>query len=212
MAEIIINETELKNLQQNWEQKIKAHEKYWLENDAKLRAITSAKSYEEFSDIVKAAHLKPLTKKELAELQHKVGRTNFRAEVASSISNFDEESEVKINKVSTAAEFSTYWIKLDDEKKYDLIRKLSLEDLDYFMQREVPVGMLGDLTRILRYDPKEEEWLLSLLKILTKSNRFQLNLMFMSTKEIDFFKTLLDSITLDKEDVRRVKYSFGVLK
>lgn len=33
-----------------------------LQNDAKLRAVTSTKSYDEFKDIVDAAHLQPLSR------------------------------------------------------------------------------------------------------------------------------------------------------
>lgn len=35
---------------------------YYLQNDAKLRAVISTKTYEEFKDIVDAAHLRPLDK------------------------------------------------------------------------------------------------------------------------------------------------------
>lgn len=33
-----------------------------LQNDAKLRAVTSTKTYDEFKDIVDAAHLQPLNR------------------------------------------------------------------------------------------------------------------------------------------------------
>lgn len=39
---------------------IKISELYKLQNDAKLRAVISSKTYEEFKDIVDAAHLKSL--------------------------------------------------------------------------------------------------------------------------------------------------------
>lgn len=35
-----------------------------LQNDAKLRAVNSTKTYDEFKDIVDAAHLQPLTTSE----------------------------------------------------------------------------------------------------------------------------------------------------
>lgn len=41
---------------------VKTEELYNLQNDAKLRAVTSTKTYEEFKDIVDAAHLRPLDK------------------------------------------------------------------------------------------------------------------------------------------------------
>lgn len=41
-------ESEVRSLQEDWSKKVAADAKYWLENDAKKRAISSAKSYEEF--------------------------------------------------------------------------------------------------------------------------------------------------------------------
>ncbi|XP_018574473.1 coiled-coil domain-containing protein 103 [Anoplophora glabripennis] len=40
---------------------------YWIRNDAKLRAVVTSQSYDEFRDIVAAAHLKPLSKKDITE-------------------------------------------------------------------------------------------------------------------------------------------------
>uniref|UniRef100_A0A6P7FZ71 Coiled-coil domain-containing protein 103 n=1 Tax=Diabrotica virgifera virgifera TaxID=50390 RepID=A0A6P7FZ71_DIAVI len=40
---------------------------YWLKNDAKLRAVVTSKSYDEFKDYVAAAHLSPITRKEMTE-------------------------------------------------------------------------------------------------------------------------------------------------
>lgn len=41
---------------------IKANELSRLQNNAKLRAINSTKTYDEFKDIVDAAHLQPLNR------------------------------------------------------------------------------------------------------------------------------------------------------
>lgn len=41
---------------------IKTNELNKLQNDAKLRAINSTKTYDEFKDIVDAAHLQPLNR------------------------------------------------------------------------------------------------------------------------------------------------------
>jgi len=43
-----LKESEVKKLQEDWTKKVAADAQYWLENDAKKRAISSAKSYEEF--------------------------------------------------------------------------------------------------------------------------------------------------------------------
>lgn len=41
---------------------VKASELSKLQNDAKLRAVNSTKTYDEFKDIVDAAHLQPLSR------------------------------------------------------------------------------------------------------------------------------------------------------
>lgn len=41
---------------------VKANTFNKLQNDAKLRAVNSTKTYDEFKDIVDAAHLQPLSK------------------------------------------------------------------------------------------------------------------------------------------------------
>lgn len=41
---------------------VKANELSKLQNDAKLRAINSTQTYDEFKDIVDAAHLQPLNR------------------------------------------------------------------------------------------------------------------------------------------------------
>lgn len=41
---------------------VKASDLSKLQNDAKLRAINSTKTYDEFKDIVDAAHLQPLSR------------------------------------------------------------------------------------------------------------------------------------------------------
>lgn len=53
---------ELNNLQSTCINKIHQDELYDTRNSAKLRAIKSSKTYDEFKNIVDAAHLKPLNK------------------------------------------------------------------------------------------------------------------------------------------------------
>ncbi|CAH0551279.1 unnamed protein product [Brassicogethes aeneus] len=42
---------------------------HWVRNDAKIRACYTSKNYDEFREIVAAAHLKPLSKKDVAGKQ-----------------------------------------------------------------------------------------------------------------------------------------------
>ncbi|KAJ8957666.1 hypothetical protein NQ318_017558 [Aromia moschata] len=51
-----------KQLYEELQESIKQEKLYWVRNDAKLRAVVDAKSYDEFRDRVAAAHLRPLSK------------------------------------------------------------------------------------------------------------------------------------------------------
>ncbi|KAJ8925563.1 hypothetical protein NQ315_009403 [Exocentrus adspersus] len=46
---------------------IEQEKMYWIRNDAKVRAAVTSKSYDEFREIVAAAHLKPISKKDITE-------------------------------------------------------------------------------------------------------------------------------------------------
>ncbi|KAF2900352.1 hypothetical protein ILUMI_05834 [Ignelater luminosus] len=46
---------------------IEEDKRYWIQNDAKIRASTTAKNYDEFRETVAAAHLMSLTKKDMAK-------------------------------------------------------------------------------------------------------------------------------------------------
>ncbi|BFG05207.1 coiled-coil domain-containing protein 103 [Drosophila madeirensis] len=62
MDDFKITQEELLRLRESCLQGIRESELYQLRNDAKLRAVYSTQSYEEFKDIVDAAHLRPVTK------------------------------------------------------------------------------------------------------------------------------------------------------
>ncbi|EDW73887.1 uncharacterized protein Dwil_GK19453 [Drosophila willistoni] len=51
--------------------RIREGELYELRNEAKLRAVYNTQSYDEFKDIVDAAHLRPVSQKDKANAQTK---------------------------------------------------------------------------------------------------------------------------------------------
>ncbi|CAD7012598.1 unnamed protein product [Ceratitis capitata] len=59
-----ITPEELLKLRANCMERLRAAELYELRNDAKLRAVNSTQTYEEFKDIVDAAHLQPVSKQD----------------------------------------------------------------------------------------------------------------------------------------------------
>ncbi|CAG9766545.1 unnamed protein product [Ceutorhynchus assimilis] len=55
---------ELGDLYAQLQNDLNSDKRYWVRNDAKLRAVVTAKSYDEFRDYVDAAHLKSLSKED----------------------------------------------------------------------------------------------------------------------------------------------------
>ncbi|XP_060536676.1 uncharacterized protein LOC132708379 [Cylas formicarius] len=56
---------ELNNLFKELKSNLDSDKQYWLRNDAKIRAVVSSKTYDEFRNIVDAAHLKSLSKDDI---------------------------------------------------------------------------------------------------------------------------------------------------
>ena len=54
------NVRELESLHNDLSKVIKNDEAYWRQNDAKFRALAQNATYDQFEEIVKASHLKPL--------------------------------------------------------------------------------------------------------------------------------------------------------
>lgn len=52
---------------------IQDDKRYWIRNDAKIRASLTSKNYDEFREIVDAAHLNPLS----AQDKKKKGKMNW---------------------------------------------------------------------------------------------------------------------------------------
>ncbi|GLV36217.1 uncharacterized protein CBL_08709 [Carabus blaptoides fortunei] len=55
---------EIADLYKELQDAVQADKLYWIRNDAKIRAVTTAQTYEEFRNRVEAAHLSPLTKED----------------------------------------------------------------------------------------------------------------------------------------------------
>ncbi|XP_030387703.1 coiled-coil domain-containing protein 103 [Scaptodrosophila lebanonensis] len=67
----MVTAKELLMLRESCMQSIREGELYQLRNDAKLRAVNTTQSYDEFKDIVDAAHLRPITQKDKADAKTK---------------------------------------------------------------------------------------------------------------------------------------------
>uniref|UniRef100_T1GN05 Dynein attachment factor N-terminal domain-containing protein n=1 Tax=Megaselia scalaris TaxID=36166 RepID=T1GN05_MEGSC len=62
MCENLITNKDLNKLETTYLENLQKERIYYLRNDAKIKAVTTTSSYDEFKDIVDAAHLKPISK------------------------------------------------------------------------------------------------------------------------------------------------------
>lgn len=94
---------------------VEADEVYWRENDAKFRAVRQkVSSYEEFRDIVKAAHLQPLEKKDLTRVTY--DKQPWNSCINSDNSLCSHSTTLKLpNKPRNSQEFLREWRKLDTD-------------------------------------------------------------------------------------------------
>ncbi|XP_055551273.1 uncharacterized protein LOC129733774 [Wyeomyia smithii] len=67
----MISVADIKRLENQCLERLQSDELYQLRNDAKLRAVYSSKNYDEFKDIVDAAHLGALTAQDKRNAQTK---------------------------------------------------------------------------------------------------------------------------------------------
>ena len=61
---LLLDAMDISKLEESLKADMASDNLYWVRNDAKLRAAKQTASYEEFDQIVKASHLKPLSRED----------------------------------------------------------------------------------------------------------------------------------------------------
>ncbi|XP_065886394.1 coiled-coil domain-containing protein 103-like isoform X2 [Dysidea avara] len=170
---------------------VQADDDYWRENEAKFRAVRQkVSSYEEFRDIVKAAHLQPLEKKDLTGVTP--GRQPWN--VASTVErtqptppSTDGGVLVAENKPRNCQEFLRQWRTLGEDMaaKYSLLIDMGPAQLHKFFSVEISMGILGELVTVLnkQWNNSHSAHIVSILEILSSSQRFNLSVKFLSQQE-----------------------------
>ncbi|KAJ9595548.1 hypothetical protein L9F63_013257 [Diploptera punctata] len=197
------NIIDFKALEHELEAAIEMDTKYWRENDAKLRAVEQGvTSYEEFRNLVKAAHLKPLEKK---EIQSKTCDKTWNTLYSKNKVSYDTQpQELVINKGQmyvmprTGADFTKHWKKLDETSRLDYLKYVGLKNIEKLFISDIPVEVFGDLLTTLLGVSSEDRlnitFCISVLKSLSQSKKFNLNLHFLNCAEISACKELLQKL------------------
>uniref|UniRef100_A0A8C4PVT1 Coiled-coil domain containing 103 n=1 Tax=Eptatretus burgeri TaxID=7764 RepID=A0A8C4PVT1_EPTBU len=174
-------------------------------NEAKFRAVTQAKTYEQFREIVLASHLKPLDKHD------KVGGLPKQPwNVFASWRKMEPTSEKNVQvccmmgkdyqlSVIQSAELHGMWRGLagDPNERYSLLLDTGEKRLAQMFSTEVPFGLLGEILVALNDGFKDEDAtaIYGLLWLLTRTPRSALNISFLSVTERDALQHLCTRLT-----------------
>ena len=142
---------ELENLETELNKVLVNDERYWRENEAKFRAVAQNVTYEQFEDIVKASHLKPLEKKDKSpnpkskpSIWNSISLAGKRPapETPSSTQLAKPASK---NCVKNIDEFYSLWRCLEIEERIDFVSEVGEENIGRIFQSEIPPELLGDM-------------------------------------------------------------------
>merc|ERR1719237_284237 len=88
----------LDRLQAELEGVVAKDSRYWLQNDAKFRAVAQGASYEQFEELVATSHLAPLGKEDFVGGSEKQGLWNpvAQAQAEAEVECSQEEDSLKV--------------------------------------------------------------------------------------------------------------------
>ena len=192
-------EVNFSKLERQIDTAVAADQRYWTQNEAKIRAVTNkVSSYEEFEEIVKASHLKPLVKGDrISDMDKFTQPWN----VASSKDNYkfteSSQSELSTSSITNLTHFNREWRKRKQPtEQFELLLSMSESDILRVFHAEIGLGLLGDIIQVVKscFTEEHSSQVCELLGALTKCGRFDLSLTFLSDDEVSALKSVLDSI------------------
>ncbi|BFZ21847.1 hypothetical protein BsWGS_24886 [Bradybaena similaris] len=181
-----------------------SEERYWQENDAKIRAVEQrVPTYDDFREMVLAAHLKPLEKKDkLSSIEKFTQVWNPSAQKFSKPQGTKEqphlnaqeeppeqnkpEEESAMKLPGSGTEFILHWrhhCKTQEERK-NFLFTVGAQKLAKIFKVEINGDLLGEFLECLRcLEDNKVAQAVEILETLTKCQRFSLSLAFLSKKE-----------------------------
>jgi len=182
---------DLRKLARNFSEEKSKEDLHWQRNDAKFRAVHQrCSTYDQFRQIVQAAHLHPLDRNESLTLERRpIAWNQPAAQNPSSSSEIVLPSESVIHHQKTfstpknTTEFIQQWRHVSNDMKLDYLKRLN--NLEHIFQIDIPTDLLHELP--LLYQPNssynDAEIIVNVLLSLTKSKRFELIKSFLTNKD-----------------------------
>lgn len=200
--------------------------RYWRENDAKFRAVAQNVSYEQFEEIVKASHLKPLDKSDKSQLSKpKSSIWNSIANVTSRKSASDDKKveNVGINKATmepkNVDEFYDSWKNVEKCDRISFLEELGQDKLKKVLTTEIPSELIVDFIHtFLSFAPSASSEVDTLLlatvvrtlELVTQSRRFSLSVQFLSAAERAAGAQLMEKLRVSLTDRQQDLAELGV--
>ncbi|XP_052813841.1 coiled-coil domain-containing protein 103-like [Mya arenaria] len=197
-----------KRLEQELENAVEGEARYWRENDAKFRAVhQKVATYDEFRDIVKASHLKPLEKEDkLTDIKF-IQPWNSQANKRQEDGNKKATEDIPKGKEypTSGQAFIREWRRFnkDTTQQYDYLIELGGEQLRKIFKPEIGFGLLGEFANCLDCELKNEDFknVINILQELCETNRFSLTVQFLSSKEKGYLNSLVVKLKNMASDV-----------
>jgi hypothetical protein len=182
---------DLRKLAKNFANEKSKEDLYRQRNDAKFRAVHQrCSTYDEFRQIVEAAHLRPLDRNETLTLERRSIAWNQPA-----TNNYSSSSEINLpieSKINhqinysipkNFTEFIQQWRRISNDRKLEYLYRLN--NLENIFQTDIPIDFLHELSLLYQSNSSynDAELIVNILLNLTKSKRFELIQNFLTNKD-----------------------------
>ncbi|XP_076457231.1 dynein axonemal assembly factor 19-like [Babylonia areolata] len=196
-------------LQKELDAAVELDARYWRENDAKIRAVSTQRvaSYDEFKDLVAASHLKPLNKGDHIDTIKDISKQPWnpaasrskQGNATSQTTQHAPQTDMKIPK--NGQEMARDWQRhvKSPEQRYAYLLHCGATHLAAMFKTEV--NLLGDILAALTHFSREDvKSALNILDSMKSSSRFSLSLQFLSKKEKEACAELFEKLSQLTED------------
>ncbi|XP_012147389.1 dynein axonemal assembly factor 19 [Megachile rotundata] len=226
-----------KSLELELQEALKADELYKLQNEAKLRAVEqNVPRYEDFRQMVLAAHLKPLEHTDVQPTTNGSWNPIANKDNSNTMLTFDKQNrerfkdDLKLSKdnnifetqvPTTYEQFVRAWQAIETyEEKFNYLQNIRHNLRDKIFWIEIPSTLLVDIINVCLQSVSSRDNVLTIINILStlsKCNRFSLAISFMRQNEketcMKLFYKMLDSVKEDKvleDTVKTIGLIYGV--
>ena len=206
----------LDRLQAELEGQVAKDSRYWIQNDAKFRAVAQVRdisqllqlnhhfflqgaSYEQFEELVATSHLTPLAREDIVGGVGKQGLWNQVAQAQKQVEEGEPKNKLNVTdlkgkQLTNVKEFREAWINGSQEDQLDLLNKLGDEGLHRLFSTDIPVDIFQKIVSFFLELDGDEELIMKTLLTLSRASRFSLCLLFMEPKDKANVKVLLEKL------------------